>query len=92
MLISDIYWDAFDISIAQSDQARASCFMERAYSERVLCEGDDSPDVQNMRRLIKKPSQYESFALTNKWQTGKKEVPKGLNIEQSEKWLWRDGM
>ncbi|THV55716.1 hypothetical protein BGAL_0004g00370 [Botrytis galanthina] len=92
MLISDIYWDAFDISIAQSDQARASCFMERAYSERVLCEGDDSPDVQNMRRLIKKPSQYESFALTNKWQTGKKEVPKGLNIEQFEKWLWRDGM
>ncbi|KAF7884450.1 uncharacterized protein EAF02_004786 [Botrytis sinoallii] len=92
MLISDIYRDAFNISIAQSDQARASCFMERAYSERVLCEGEDGPDVQNMRRLIKKPSQYESFALTNKWQTGKKEVPKGLNTEEFEKWLWRDGM
>ncbi|TGO92065.1 hypothetical protein BPOR_0011g00160 [Botrytis porri] len=64
-LISEIYWDAFDISIAQSDQARASCFMERAYSEKLLCEGEDSPGIQNMRRLIKKPSQYESFALTN---------------------------
>ncbi|KAF7950982.1 uncharacterized protein EAE97_002534 [Botrytis byssoidea] len=92
MLISDIYWDAFNISIAQSDQARANCFMERAYSERILCEGEDSPDVQDMRRLIKKPSQSEIFALTSKWQTGKKEVPKGLNIEEFEKWLWRDGM
>ncbi|TGO26328.1 hypothetical protein BPAE_0062g00430 [Botrytis paeoniae] len=92
MLISDIYWDAFNISITQSDQARASCFMERAYSERGLCEEEDGPDVQNMRRLIKKPSQHESFALTNKWQTGKKEVLKGLNNEGFKKWLWRDRM
>ncbi|KAF5870142.1 putative set domain-containing protein 5 protein [Botrytis fragariae] len=81
ILISDIYWDAFNISIAQSDQARASFFMERAYSERVLCEREDGPDIQNMTKLIKKPSQYGSFALTNKWQTGKKKLPKGLNTE-----------
>ena len=66
--------------------------MKGDYSERVLYKEENGSAFQNMRRLTRKPTQYERFAPTNKWQTGKKEVPKIFNPEEFEKWLWRNGI
>lgn len=88
--IARLYYDAFQISIAHGDQARASVFAERAYKVRVVCEGEDSPETLRVKTLGLNPSDHSSFrAYSNKWQTTRKLVPKGLDTVQFNKWLFR---
>lgn len=85
------YFDAFQICIANGDQARASVFADKAYKARVICEGDDSPETRNMRSLARDPTQHYASGLSGrKWRTTKGMVPKGLDTEQFEKWLFRE--
>lgn len=90
-LICRLYYDAFQVSIVHGDQARASVFAERAYTARVICEGEDSPETKRVKSLASKPSGHSSFGLcSTKWKTSKKMVPKGLTVAQFEKWLFRE--
>ena len=85
------YYDAFQVSVAHGDQARASLFAERAYEARVICEGEDSPVTQKAKSLALKPADHASFgSCSMKWRTARNMVPKGLSTEQFEKWLWRE--
>ncbi|KAF9733861.1 set domain-containing protein 5 [Paraphaeosphaeria minitans] len=43
--IPRLYYDAFQIAIANGDEARAKVFTERAYATRVILEGEDSPEA-----------------------------------------------
>ncbi|KAL7917056.1 hypothetical protein ACQKWADRAFT_307697 [Trichoderma austrokoningii] len=89
-MIARLYYDAFQISIAHGDQARASIFAERAYEARLICEGEDSPATLRVKSLAVKPADHSSFKVfSRKWQTTKDSVPKGLNTVQFNKWLFR---
>ncbi|KAF1837749.1 SET domain-containing protein [Decorospora gaudefroyi] len=84
-----LYYDAFQIAITHSDQARASVFGERMYKARVVCEGEDSPATVCAKNFMQHPAQHLNFGASKRWRTTKTAVPKGLNGEQFEKWLWR---
>ena len=85
-----LYHDVFQVSIAHGDQARASIFADKAYQARVVCEGEDSPETQKLKAFALKPAAHAYFGLCSmKWRTEKEMVPKGLNVEQFEKWLYR---
>ncbi|KAF2007393.1 hypothetical protein P154DRAFT_118721 [Amniculicola lignicola CBS 123094] len=89
-LIAQLYYDAFQISIAHRDQAQASIFAERAYKARVICEGEDSPKTQRIKSLALKPANHSSFRVySRKWQTTRNSIPEGLDTAQFNNWLFR---
>ncbi|KAI9839779.1 MAG: hypothetical protein M1837_002018 [Sclerophora amabilis] len=90
-LVARLYYDAFQISITHGDQARASVFAERGYKTRVLCEGEDSPETQTIKNLMENPTEHRNFEVSKRWKTAKRLVPKGLDTDEFEKWLWRQG-
>jgi SET domain len=90
-LIARLYYDAFQVSITHSDQARASVFAERGYRSRVICEGEDSPATRKIKKLMQNPAGHMNFGASKRWKTAKGLVPKGLNPGGFEKWLWRQG-
>jgi hypothetical protein len=90
-LIARLYYDAFQISITHGDQARASVFAERGYRSRIICEGEDSPETQKIKNLMENPARHRNFGASKRWKTAKGLVPKGLDTDGFEKWLWRQG-
>ena len=84
-LIARLYYDAFQISITHSDQARASVFAQRAYESRVICEGQDNPETRRMKRLMGNPAEHLNFRASTSWKTVKGLMPKGLDPEDFEK-------
>lgn len=86
-----LYYDAFQISIIHSDQARASAFARKAFEARLICDGEDSPETVKMKSLIHNPSHHQSFGVSKKWRTMKTGVPKGLKEKEFEEWLWKRG-
>jgi hypothetical protein len=85
-----LYHDAFQLSIAHGDQARASIFADKAYQATVVCEGEDSPETPKVKAFTLNPAAHRDFELcSNKWRTEKEMVPKGLDVVQFEKWLFR---
>lgn len=90
--LARLYYDAFQICVAHSDQARATVLAEHAYKARIVCEGEDSPPTQKMKRMMENPASHPSFgALSRKWKTSRSHVPKNLDAVEFEKWLWRQG-
>ena len=89
ILIARLYYDAFQISITHGDQARASCFAERGFKSRLMCEGDDSPETWQIKSLMENPARHRNFGVSYKWRTARGAVPKGLDTDEYEKWLWR---
>jgi len=83
------YYDAFQIAITHGDIARAIVFAERATSGRVILEGSDSPEVQRLERFAKNPSQHMAYGMSNKWRTVRDDIPKDLDKDDFERWLWR---
>lgn len=91
-LIAKLYYDAFQISIAHGDQARASIFAERVRKARVICEGEDSSETLRVKSLALKPAGHCSFeAYSRKWRTTRDSVPEGLDTVQFNSWLFRYG-
>jgi hypothetical protein len=83
------YYDALQISIAHGDQARAKIFAERAYRERSLLEGDDSPEAKRLGGFVDRPSLHRLYGTTMKWKQGQEKVPRDKSAEESEAWLWK---
>ena len=91
-LIPCLYYDAFQISISHADQARAGVFAKRGYQHRVICEGEDSPATRHAKGLMENPAGHGSFAAAStRWRTKKGLVPKGLDADAFEEWLWGRG-
>ena len=91
-LFARLYYDAFQISIAHGDQARASLFAERAYKARVICEGRDSPETLKVKSLALDPAVHSSFEVySRKWKRRRDSMPKGLDTNEFNKWLFRQG-
>ncbi|KAK6608606.1 set domain-containing protein 5 [Botrytis cinerea] len=89
-LIPRLYYDAFQISIAHGDQARASIFAERAYKARVTCEGEDSSETLRAKSFALKPAVHGSFEVySRKWKSVRDSVSKGLDTDDFDKRLFR---
>lgn len=86
------YYDAFQVCVAQDDRARAGVFAEYAYDVRVICAGEDCPETQRMKALMKDPSIHPSCAaLSRRWKTATGARPGGdVGKAAFEKWLWRE--
>ncbi|KAI0169855.1 SET domain-containing protein [Hypoxylon sp. FL1284] len=85
-----LYYDAFQISAVHGDRSRAAAFAEKAYKERVVCEGEDSPSTQHMKRFMENPASHSSFgAYSSKWKGSSKFSPSSLSETEFEAWLWR---
>jgi hypothetical protein len=90
-LVARLYYDAFQISVAHGDQARASVFAQRSYEARLICEGNDTPEAKRAQALAMKPSDHPSFEIcSSRWQTDKDEVAYSLKAEVFEDWLFRN--
>lgn len=83
------YYDALQIAIAHGDQARAKVFAQRAYEARLCCEGDDSPLTARMQSLVARPAEHRLFGTSSRWRLSEKMIPKTLEGEKFETWLWR---
>jgi len=88
--IPRVYYDAFQVAIANGDQARAQVFAKRWYESRVVVEGEDSEDAVRDKGLIDRPSSHRLYGTTMKWKQAVFRVPSGLNEEAFENWLWRE--
>lgn len=84
------YYDAFQIVISHGDLARAKVFAKQAYETRLVCEGSDSPEVRRLKALMETPAKHKIYrALSNRWQTKVKDVPKEVETEELDAWLWK---
>jgi len=90
-LMARLYYDAFQISITCGHWARASVFARRGYESRVVCEGEDSSETQKVKKLMENPAGHGNFGASRRWKTAKGLVPKGLDRNGFEMWLWRQG-
>lgn len=87
--IPRLYYDAFQICVMHADAARARVFARKSREARVLCEGEDGTEAGEMISLIENPQSHENYGATSKWKTGVDNVPKNMEEEAFEKWLWR---
>lgn len=69
-----LYYDAFQIAAMHADAARAAVFAESARRAREICEGPDSEEVLNLRKLAEKPETFENWAATKKWRSDVKDA------------------
>ena len=87
--VARLYYDAFQISIANGDQARARVFAEKAYATRIILEGDDSPTAIQLSNLIRDPSIHSLHGMSMRWKSNTNAVPQTLPEKEFEKWLWQ---
>jgi hypothetical protein len=79
---------AFTVLVAHGDQARASVFAQRIVDLFVVCEGDDSPNVEIAKGYVEGPDKHEAYGETMKWKRALTRVEKkGKNFED---WLWKN--
>ncbi|PSN59840.1 SET domain-containing protein [Corynespora cassiicola Philippines] len=86
--ISLMYYEAFQIAIANSDQARAKVFAERAYEERLILEGMDGSETMMFKSLAQNPSEYPLHGISMQWMQGVSSIPRNKSESEFEAWLW----
>lgn len=89
MRVEGVYHDAFLIAIVNGDEARAKVFAERAYTQRVILEGEDSPEVEILRRAIADPASHPIYGRSLQWAQSVNKIPRDLYEEDFENWLWK---
>jgi hypothetical protein len=83
------YYDAFQVAIANGDQARARVFAQRAKDAWVILQGDDGPDAIQLGKYAEFPATHRLFDSTDKWKQAVTKVPRELNAQDFEGWLWK---
>ncbi|TDZ22476.1 SET domain-containing protein 5 [Colletotrichum orbiculare MAFF 240422] len=87
--VARLYYDAFQVAVANGDQARAKVFAERAHAERLVIEGEDGPETARVKQYVERPASHRLFGTTMKWKQHVAEIPQGLGEKEFEKWLWK---
>jgi hypothetical protein len=90
--LSRLYFDMFQVVNMHGDLARASVWAKKYCEEKKRSAGRDSVDLLEMMPFVKDPAKHGSFGSTKNWKTGVKDVPKDLDKEAFEKWLWRENV
>lgn len=77
------------ILLSHSDMARGRIFAERALSVWKTTLGNDSSQAIEYEALAKDPSKYEMYGYSPKWNLEVDKVPRGLEPNDFEDWLWK---
>jgi hypothetical protein len=83
------YLDAAQIAIANSYLARGRIFAERAVEGWRIAYGSDSKEVIEYGPLARDPAKFSLYGLFKEWRTSINEVPRGLESNDFEDWLWK---
>lgn len=90
ILLVRVYYTGFQICIGHGDQARASAFARMAYKALLISVGGDNLETTMMKALARRPADHRFYRMhSEKWHTGRTMIPRNLNAEQFEKWLFR---
>ncbi|KAK3624786.1 hypothetical protein LTR22_023825 [Elasticomyces elasticus] len=84
-----LYHDAFQICAMHSDIPQAKAFAQRSCEARILCEGEDHPNVEGERALVKRPEGFENWGVARMWRRTAGEAVPREGAEGFERWLWR---
>jgi hypothetical protein len=55
---------------------------------RRVCEGGDRLETEMLVSIMKNSTGYKATQLSMDWETDMGMIPKGLNEEEFEDWLW----
>lgn len=88
-MIARVYYDAFQIALTHDDQALASIFAKRGHEMKVMISREDSPEAQKAKGFMEVPARHIDFGEFDEWETSERWIPKELDAEEFEKWLWR---
>jgi hypothetical protein len=83
------FLDAAQIAIANGDLARGRIFVEKFVSGWCTAHGDDNSEVIKNETVARDPSKHELHVISMKWKTTVDEVPRGLEPNDFEDWLWK---
>ena len=87
---ADAYVRALAVATCNSDLARAIVFAERSRTILAIMEGEDSPQVERLKILVREPTSHFSYGKSSQWSTWVSDVPSDASPEAFESWLWRD--
>jgi hypothetical protein len=87
--LAQVFVNAAQIAIANSDLARGRIFAERAVSVWRTALGGDSTHAIEHGNIARDPSKYRLYGVSKKWRTTEDETPRGLESSDFEDWLWR---
>ncbi|KAK0631394.1 hypothetical protein B0T14DRAFT_532178 [Immersiella caudata] len=88
--LARLYRDVVDILLANADVARASVFAKKERALRVVMEGEDGTRTTELKGVMERPRDNMRFGYRSwDWLSDVSEVPKGLEEEAFESWLWR---
>ncbi|PSS28173.1 hypothetical protein M430DRAFT_32646 [Amorphotheca resinae ATCC 22711] len=88
--LPNLYYDIFQVCNMHGDQARASAFASKYCELKRLSEGPESANVREAMPYVADPRKHKGFGKTQDWKTDLDQIPKGLDDEDFEKWLWRE--
>ncbi|KAH6695496.1 hypothetical protein F5X68DRAFT_186951 [Plectosphaerella plurivora] len=92
ILAGRLYYDAFQICAADGDRERVKIFAEKTYTSRLMCEGEDSADVEAMKPYMDDPRSYYGLGLLAtphtkiRWHC---KPPSSDDTAKFDEWLWR---
>jgi hypothetical protein len=73
------------------DVARASAFAKRYVELKIISEGPESTNAMEVEEFVKDPRKYKR-SETQRWKTSLDEIPRDLDEEAFENWLWRESV
>ncbi|KAG6095254.1 hypothetical protein E4U30_002606 [Claviceps sp. LM220 group G6] len=84
------YQFATPMAFIRGDLARARIFAQRALSSFVTIQGSDGEEPIEYADMIKNPEDHSKrYPYPKDWKTSVDDVPKGLEPEEFENWLWK---
>jgi hypothetical protein len=88
--LANLYWDVFQVVIMHGDEARASEFARMYCQLKTLSEGPDSGNLEDVLPFVSDPKSQRNYGELMDWKSDVEDVPRGLDEEAFEKWLWRE--
>jgi hypothetical protein len=88
--LPNLYFDLFQVCNMHSDVARASAFAEEYCLLKRVSEGPESTAVEEVMAYVRDPASHGSSGKTRDWVSCLGDIPRGLDRESFEKWLWRE--
>ena len=88
--LPNLYWDIFQVAIMHGDLARASAFAKKYVDLKIMSEGPESTNALESMHCIQDPSKEKNYGETQDLKSRVGDIPKNLDEESFERWLWRE--
>ncbi|CCE29282.1 uncharacterized protein CPUR_02975 [Claviceps purpurea 20.1] len=89
--LAHVFESAAALAIAYGDLARGRIFMQKARSTWTTIFGSGNESDALYGAFARDPSLHPRYGFSMEWKTALKEIPKGLEPDDFEDWLWKRG-